>query len=247
MANEKKMVVVIPSYKNAQWYERNLNSALSQNYSNYRIIYTDDLSPDNTGELVDGFLNKHNQKKRVQLIRNNERKGALRNLYEMIHSCDDDEIILTLDGDDWFPHSKVLTRVNQAYSDDKTWMTYGQYKDYPHGGKGCSRQIPPNIINGVQYRQFGWCSSHLRTFYAWLFKKIKKEDLINENGEFYAMAWDLFIMFPMLEMSGHHATYIPDVLYSYNTTNPINDHKVNHRLQVNLERLARSKPKYKPL
>jgi hypothetical protein len=32
-------------------------------------------------------------------------------------------------------------------------------------------------------------------------------------------------------MSGHRAKFIPDVLYTYNAANPINDAKVNRPLQ----------------
>jgi len=244
MGKEKKMVIVIPSYKNAQWYEKNLKSALSQNYPSFRIIYTDDVSPDNTGELVEKFLEKNDHKKRVKLIRNTERKGALHNLYDMIHSCEDDEVILTLDGDDWFPHANVLTRVNHEYTNNGAFMTYGQYRGHPHKDLGCSIPIPKNIISRGTYRQFRWCSSHLRTFYAHLFKKIRKTDLIDQDGKFYPMAWDLFIMFPMLEMSAERAKNIPDVLYIYNSANPLNDYKVNHKLQISLERKARSMPRY---
>src|SRR3989304_6153185 len=46
--NEKPIVVVIPSYNNKQWYQKNLDSVLTQNYHNFRIIFIDDASPDGT-------------------------------------------------------------------------------------------------------------------------------------------------------------------------------------------------------
>jgi hypothetical protein len=54
-------------------------------------------------------------------------------------------------------------------------------------------------------------------------------------------------MFPMLEMSGeNHFKFIPNTLYIYNESNPINDHKVNMgkvNLTVNL--IRNKKPYYK--
>ncbi|NJO18399.1 MAG: glycosyltransferase family 2 protein, partial [Thioploca sp.] len=82
-----RFVIVIPSYKNAKYYIKNLNSALSQNYSSFRIIYTDDSSPDGTGQFVEDYLKKNDKNGLVKLIRNECRVGALRNLYDMIHSC----------------------------------------------------------------------------------------------------------------------------------------------------------------
>lgn len=239
---EKKIVVVIPSYKNSRWYEKNLKSVIEQQYDNFRAVYTDDCSPDGTGSLVEEYLSKNDNKKRVQLIKNTTRIGALENLYNMINSCEDDEIIVTLDGDDWLATDKVLDRVNQEYTSD-VWMTYGQFKEYPGDGAGCSVQIPKHIIQSQAFRRYRWCSSHLRTFYAWLFKRINKEDL-KYNGSFFSMAWDLAFMFPMLEMSGHRSRYIPDILYIYNVENPINDSKVNLKLQQSYEMLIRRKKPY---
>ena len=93
---ERKIVVIIPSYKNSKWYERNLSSVLSQEYNNYRVIYTDDCSPDKTGELVEDFRDK-NDFDNMEVIINKARVGAMENLYNMIHSCDDDEIVIGSD------------------------------------------------------------------------------------------------------------------------------------------------------
>ena len=239
---DKKFVIVIPSYKNEKWAEKNILSALNQNYSNFRIIYTDDCSPDSTFEKVSSIVASHKNKEKTTLIKNNIRKGALENLYNMIYSCEDEEIIITLDGDDWLYDNEVLSKLNSAYKGD-VWMTYGQYQNYPDKARGIAKQIPDHVINSNNYRQYAWCSTHLRTFYTWLFKKINKEDLLYENV-FAPSAWDMYIMFPMLEMSGHKAKYIKDILCVYNLENPINDHKVDQKLQQNLDRVCRSKKKY---
>jgi len=51
-------------------------------------------------------------------------------------------------------------------------------------------------------------------------------------------------MFPMLEMSGPLAVHVDKILYSYNRQNPLNDDKVDHRLQLLTEKLIREKSKY---
>jgi hypothetical protein len=70
------------------------------------------------------------------------------------------------------------------------------------------------------------------------------EDLISPCGGFYHMAWDQAIMFPMLEMSGHRAKFISEVLYIYNTENPISDYKVDRQLQRSLETEIRMQKRY---
>jgi hypothetical protein len=122
-------------------------------------------------------------------------------------------------------------------------MTYGQYERYPGGALGISEQLPQEIIEQNTYRQYAWVTSALRTFYAWLFKQIKIEDL-GVDGNFFKMAGDMAFMFPMLEMAGHRSQFISEVLYVYNTNTPINDYKVDVELQQSLNALIRGKQKY---
>ncbi len=242
---EKPIVVVIPSYNNERWVEINLDSVLSQNYNNYRVIYINDCSTDNTRKTLESFLSTHERKNKVTLINNKENQGALKNIYNAVHSCDDEEIIVTLDGDDWLFDSEVLNTLNHAYSSrDRIWVTHGTYIN-SDGSAGISSEITQITMKRNAYRQK--CQpSHLRTFYAWLFKKIRKNDLFYE-GEFFKMTWDLAIMFPMLEMAGPRQKFIDHVLYVYNIDNPINDHRKDRDYQLKLEKHIRNAPKYSHL
>lgn len=241
---DRKFVIVIPSYNNEAWVERNILSALNQQYKNFRVIFVDDCSSDRTFEKAKTIATNHLTK--CSLIKNTIRKGALENLYNAIHSCADEEIVLTLDGDDWLAHENVLSRLNEVYKSGDIWLTYGQYKNHPDGAYGVAQLIPEKIIESNSFRSHTWCASHLRTFYAWLFKKIDRNDLLMQENVFYPMTWDFAIMFPMLEMAGAHSKFLNDILYIYNLENPINDHKVNRQLQASLDRSIRSKPKYSP-
>lgn len=242
----KKFVIVIPSYNNSKWYERNLSSVLSQNYPNYSIVYTDDCSPDGTGKLVKEYLEKHSLTDKVKLTLNETRKGAMHNLYDMIHACDDDEIVVTVDGDDTLAHPEVINRLNVEYENNNVKMTYGSYVDWPGKTRGCSKPVPRNIIDTNSYRRHPWCFSHLRTFEAWLFKQLPASDF-QINGKWMMSAWDLPIMFGLAELSGGRFKYIPDVLYLYNNENPISDYKVRLKEQQTFERIVRSRKPYKAI
>lgn len=243
VGKEKRFVIVIPSYNNERWCERNIMSALNQNYDKFRIIFVDDCSSDRTFKIVSGIVHNSHLKDKCTLIRNDVRKGALSNLYHMIHSCADDEIILTLDGDDWFPNDNVLTKLKEHYNSGDVWLTYGQYQNHPDKGTGIAQKYPANVVETSSFRRHPWCASHLRTFYAWLFKRIRKSDLCID-GEFFKMTWDFAIMFPMLEMAKERSKFISDILYIYNMENPINDHKVNVKLQQDLDRRIRNMARY---
>lgn len=243
---QKHMIVIIPSYNNARWYKQNLDSVFSQEYDNFHVIYVDDCSRDTTGNLVRQYVQERGLQDRITLILNPERHGAMYNLYYAIHACADDAVIVTLDGDDWFAHPGVLQKLNEVYADPNIWLTYGQYVEYPSGQIGFSADFPPQVIQNNSFRTYGCPVSHLRTFYAGLFKKIKKEDLYYK-GEFFPMTWDKAIMLPMLEMCGGKFKFIPDILYVYNFANPINDCRVNGQLQANLVGVINKMPRYQPL
>ena len=140
-------------------------------------------------------------------------------------------------------NDQVLNRLNNEYNSGDVWMTWGQFKNWPGGNKGCSGSISPEVIKNSSFRRAGWKSSHLRTFKAWLFKQIKEEDL-KFNGKFFWAAWDLGFMIPMLEMSGNRGRFVPDILYIYNNKNPIQDHKVHRQQQLGLAKFIRGKEPY---
>jgi glycosyltransferase involved in cell wall biosynthesis len=243
---EKSMVVIIPSYNNQQWYERNLQSVLSQNYTNFRVIYTDDCSCDGTGELVEQYLIDHDVEQKVDLVRNQVRGGPLYNIYSMVHGCEDDEIVVMVDGDDWFPDNEVLLRLNAVYSSDEIWMTYGQFKSSSSGACGWAIPMPEHVVKSNSFRSLSHIPTHLKTFYAWLFKQIKLEDLLY-MGKFYSMAGDCAMMFPLIEMAGKRHQFIADIMYVYNDQNIISEHHRSRQLQVHLAQTIQKRKRYTSL
>lgn len=242
----KKFVIVIPSFKNEEYCEKNILSVLDQNYDKFRIIFTDDCSPDSTFKKVKDIVKNHKNVDKVKLIKNKERKGALHNLYDMIHSCEDEEIILTVDGDDQLLDNNVLFKLNNNYCNNDIWMLNSQYQNSTDGQHGCSGAYPSHIIANNTFRSDVWRASHLRTFYAWLFKSIKKEDLMI-NDEFFDMTYDFAIMMPMLEMSKNRSKFLNEILYIYRTDNPISDHVKDRSRQAYLDAYIRNMPKYSSL
>ncbi len=244
---ELSFVIVTPSYNNSSFVENNLTSVFNQKNQNWRLIYIDDCSVDDTFAKASALVKQQGKESQVTLIKNEKRCGALENLYRAIHSCSDDEIVLTLDGDDWLAGPDVLSTLENIYRDPYIWMTYGNYVCHPQGSLFvCSAPIPRDVLFNNTLRQYRWVASHLRTFYAGLFKKIKLEDLLYQ-GKCFPMTWDQAMMFPMIEMSLDHSQFVPDILYIYNDSNPINDFKVDWGLTCACEQFIRALPPYAPL
>lgn len=247
IGREHQIVIVICSYNNEHWCKWNLDSVFTQKYGNYKVIYIDDCSTDNTYELVSNYIQANNQTNRFQLIRNAERCGALANQYKAIHSCRDNDIIIILDGDDRFADDEVLMYINYIYTNPNVWLTYGQFKEHSSGSKGFCVAMPQDIAKNNMFREYVHIPSHLRTFYAGLFKQIRKKDLMYE-GKFFQMCGDIAAMFPMIEMASKgHFKFISRILLDYNAINELNDHKVDEPLQRKLDVIIRAQVRYNPL
>lgn len=244
-----RFVVMILSYNNAQWYQQNLDSVFMQDYPQelWRVVYVDDCSSDNTGQLVAEYIEQHGYQSRVTLIRNIDRKFMLHNLYSAVHTqCAPEEIIVQLDGDDWFAHAQVLSRLAQEYQNPDIWIVYAQFQTWPAGERGFAMAATPEVIKKNLFRTVGRMTSPLRSYYAWLFKRIKRRDL-RWHGSFFPMAGDVACMIPMFEMAGERHRFIDEIFYIYNRDTPLNEDKVNGHLQYGCDAEVRRRGRYKRL
>jgi glycosyltransferase involved in cell wall biosynthesis len=237
--DEKPFVVIVPSYNNEEYVEKNLSSILEQEYQNYRVIFIDDSSSDKTIEKALQVIENHSAEDIVTLIRNQENYKALYNLYYTIQALSDDTIVFIVDGDDWLAHPRVLKELNRYYSNPDVWLAYGQYITYPKYEKGKTGPLNAKIRSIRGQHTF----PQLRTFYAGLFKKIQLRDLLYQ-GDFFKTSSDLAVIFPLWEMAREHAVFIPDVLYVYNRESPMNDDKIHRQSQEFFDRYIRALPSY---
>lgn len=208
--NNLPFTLVIVGLNNGAYVGKTLSSVFSQNYENYRVVYIDDASDDGSFDLARDLIYDSSQLGQVTLVRNEERLGTLANVFRAVQSCKDEEIVVILQGEDWLAHEWVLQRLNAYYADPDLWLTYGQYRDYPTYELGSCHECKE-----MNFRLQPFPSTHLKTFYAGLFKKIRESDFIS-SGKFLQGASDLAYMIPMLEMSRGHSHFIPEILYISN-------------------------------
>tara|TARA_R100000951_G_scaffold30859_1_gene26515 strand:- start:814 stop:1569 length:756 start_codon:yes stop_codon:yes gene_type:complete len=247
MKSDNHFKIIIPSYNNEKWLSACLKSVKLQGYENYQCIVVDDCSSDSSVEIIREEIGEN---PKFLFIENRDRKLALENIYKAIEISEpsEEDIIITLDGDDWFATKNTLDILNNKYKEDDCWITYGSYMEYPSKVRGkFSRQIPKEIIDSNSFRESEWMSSHLRTFKYKLWKMIKKEDFLEDDGRFCDGAWDMIFMFPMLEMAGQKSAFVKDILHVYNRINPLNEDKVDHKKLMLSEMRIRKKEKYKKI
>lgn len=229
-------------YNASKYIKRCIDSVKNQTITEFKMIITNDMSTDNSEEIVKDCIKDDN---RFILINNFKKMYQPGNYYQIskMSFIDDDDILVTLDGDDWFPDEHTLSRILGYYNNTSCLMTFGQFLEYRGENSYANGFTGPVDFNNI--RGSDWTTSHLRTFKAKVFRCISEDDLKAPNGNYWEVTGDQAIIYPMLEMCGsHNVHFTQDINYIYNTENTINDFKVNLELQRHYSLLIKNKLKY---
>lgn len=234
MMKKNRFIIITPSFNNEDWVEYNIASILNQTHTNFKVLYIDDCSGDNTYEKVKSIVD---QDVRFTVIRNDSNKGAAYNYIEYIDLISDDEndILVHLDGDDWLFDEHVLYKLNELYNQHDYWMTYGRFVCYDG-----SNSLVESTVYGVPhdsfihkhklYRRDMFKASHLRTYRSFLFKKIDKNDLKSLiDGEYYWHAIDVAWGSICQEMTPADKIGVPDFFTCVYNMTPKNQIRTQER------------------
>lgn len=231
---ENKFLIIVPSFNNEEWVETNVASILNQTYTNYRVVYIDDASTDQTYNKVFSIVNSLPNWK---VWKNKTNKGAAFNYIDSpkwLHP-QDSEILVHLDGDDWFYDEHVLDKLNYYYRRNDCWMTYGQFvcydgTSYPRPSYPQGSPYSDYIHKYKLYRRDDWRASHLRTYRYFLWKAVDIEDLKSQkDGEYFWHASDLAWAYPALEICPKEKIGVVDFFtHVYNAT-PKNQTRTRER------------------
>jgi glycosyltransferase involved in cell wall biosynthesis len=87
----------------------------------------------------------------------------------------------------------------------------------------------------------------LRTWYHW--RSVTINDLLDPSGQCFRRCYDKAIMFPMLELSGEHAHFMPEVLYRYCSSRAKSSPRASEtKWQTRcIQQILRDKPPLQPL
>ena len=234
--------IVVPVFNAEKYIEKCLNSILKQTHNRYQVLIVDDCSSDSSYEIASAICLEN---KNFKIFRNNRRIGALHNIRNLLQKKIKEPtktVDLIVDGDDYLYSSDVLNILEEKYLQTNCLITYGSHIS----SKGVQGKKYPRLIREFNlFRKYFWYASHLKTFRHDLWLAIKPKDLINKNQQYFSVAWDLAIMFPMLEMAGKRQEFISEILYFYNDSNPISDHKIRRKEQILTAKEIRQKKRYK--
>lgn len=252
MENDKrkynKFKVIVPFYNCSEYIVKCLSSIFIQTYTNFDVIIIDDCSTDDSLIKINNFISKVKPKQNIKIFKNKTNCGALANIVYGINNaeCSDEDIIIQIDGDDWLYSAEVFNKLNVIYQED-VLLTYGSLVEL--STKKLNKTFTKKLFDTQKYRkQYGeyyWVTSHLKTFKYKLWKKILDKDLRDINGTYFKVAWDLAMMYPMIEMAGlEKIVYVEEPMYIYNDLNPANDYKIRCKQQAATAKYIKNKKEY---
>lgn len=222
-----------------------LQSLVEQTVTDWRACVVLDPVGDRTVEDACSIKDS-----RINVIENAERQFALKNTCDAVDLLDPapDDIIVSVDADDWLARRDSLEVVKSAYNaDPKILLTYGSWMSYPNAGANTNTKegyTQADFDKGI--RKVYWRGSHLKTFKHKLWSRVDREHFKDPRGGYFRVAWDLAFMWPMLEMAGYSRTkWIKDRIYVYNQETPNNDAKLYLRQQMFFTNYMAAMPPYK--
>lgn len=228
-----KYFVVSGTYNAESYVDKCVKSVNEQHvFDNYQIYHVviDDGSTDKTAEVI-----KQHATTDTVVIRHEKNKGPISSQlagFEWARrNGDPHDVIIQLDGDDWFNTKHAVSIVHDTYKETGCGATYGDYV-CTDGAPSCCR-IPDWGNLRKDLKKNGWPFSHLRTFRVGYTAHLKDENLRDEDGEYYVSAYDAALYLPIAEMAGKDkVVWIKQPLMVYNRHNPIRDGKIRYFDQV---------------
>ena len=226
---------VISCVHNAKDFIQNhLDSVKGQKHVDFVHIVVDDASTDGTFDIL-----KKEKKQRgddFKLLRKKLRGGGVesfRMAMDHLPPVEGEDVIVELDGDDYFSHDEALRKIEEAHTDGYL-ATYGNYQiewdpeqwntdEIPAtmatskcGPKITSIPVREQLISklnrGVEYRY-----SAVRTFRKFLWDLIPEDVWLGEDGVVIPHCKDILYFLPILEMVGlENVKYIEDPIMIYN-------------------------------
>jgi glycosyltransferase involved in cell wall biosynthesis len=217
------IVVVSTGFHAEQYVASCIKSVIEQTVQAIQVLLCDD---DATLFVADQACRRAmGRSSRVCLRRGDG--TSMESVFRVIHTLSPSDIVAWLDADDWLACPEALETVRDAYESGDVWLTYGSFSCWPGGATGKCAAYPPEVIASRSFRHAPWVASHLKTFRAGLFQRIREQDLRKPDGSWITESTDRAAMWPMLEMAGERHRFIEKVLVEYNVANSASVHNAD--------------------
>ena len=208
---DNRFTFVMPAFNAEDTIAYSISSLMMQNYPNWNLVILDDMSADNTVDIIENLCKSHGfSEDKIRLIVNTEKKWEIQNVLEGLNHCDDNDIVCRMDGDDWLCDTDALTIINHQYKTKGVSALWTAHR-WGFTNKTVSGPLPTEI-NPYKHP---WVSSHLKTFRKSLLNGVKDENYRNSEGEYFKRIGDQVFYLPALYQSAGNWHYEPIIAYHY--------------------------------
>ena len=209
-------IIVTTCYNCEKFIEQCISSVLIQDYSDWQMYIFDDASTDNSIKVAEKIIDGD---PRIKIIKNNKNMGAVYNkTSNFINHAkpDDEDVIVTLDGDDYLGSQYALCYLKEIYSQGY-WFSYG---GFIASEKSFYELAAPDHLTPIDWskslRNQRFCITALRSHKFFLLKNVRDKDLRHKNGVLFKFPEDIILNIPMAEMAGKDKCYfLKEKIYCY--------------------------------
>ena len=197
MPNKKFLVsVLVINYNKEMFISRCLDSLVKQNFKNFEVIFSDDLSKDNSIDIA----SKYKKKLSLKIVKgiNRTKYGCYNQMNSISRAFkkSSGELIMFLDSDDFFHKKKILTVVkffNNLKNKEKK-IVFDLPYIYYSANKIKNFAIKKKISNKIwPYSPPQSCISMKRDFFEKVFPQISFKKFFNIWFDFRVAFYSFFI------------------------------------------------------
>ena len=208
-----KFKVITPAYNCENKIAQTIISVVGQSYKNWEMVICNDMSTDNTSEVIKSLADKMGCSDKITVKDRITKHGEVKNTLVESNASEDDEVIVRLDAGDWLTDLgcfHYLDQIYQHYDPAVLWTA--------HRWSFTDTNISGDIDRNTSLYEQPWKTSHLKTFRNTDFKGLNKKNFLDDNGDYIMIACDQAVFLPMLERArrnGRQLLFFPRVMYHY--------------------------------
>jgi len=209
-----EFVFVTPAYNCQDTIGQTIRSVFSQSYDKWRMVVYDDMSTDQTAQVVEDMSRSLNLGDQLRVVSRSEKHGEVRNTLDAVESVEDREIVCRLDAGDWLTDNDSLYILDMAYNQFDPPVAWSMHR-WAYTSQNISGPYDHTVKNVYKHP---WVSSHLKTFRRSAMRGIDRRNYLDQDGNFIMIACDQAVFLPMMQKAldeGRNLAFIPVVMYHY--------------------------------
>ena len=217
---QNNFVFITPAFDCQDKLVQTIKSVYAQSYDNWRMIVYDDVSTDNTPQVVEDLSKQLKLGNKLKVISRTEKYGEVRNTLDAVNFIDNDEIVCRLDGGDWLVDIDALAILDEIYKEANPNVLWTK-----HRWAFTPKNISGPLDKSVSIYKQPWVSSHLKTFRKSAINNINIQNFKDDKGDWIMIACDQAVFLPMIHQTmteNKSCIFLPITMYHYdiNTNDP---------------------------